>query len=285
MKYFPLSSANFSHQFGIRALGPGDSIVETTDHYEVETEAKRGAIDLDPNYHFVATDRSIDSQFEVAHLITQASDILTDSQNLRLHEPIVIDASRPLLSISRHVQEDLTILRNDPEAGYPLIAGSVCFPSGWCIGEKIGRSITSVHAPVPEFESLLAESTYNLMRRLKVGRPVWRTNWGIRSSGQLDQSPRHQAMLARETSLVDADNAGERCCFRVERQTLARLPKGGDILFAIHTHQCKLGDLSEQEQRNLLGVLGSCPEATLAYKGILPMRAAIQRYLEISQHH
>jgi hypothetical protein len=280
MKYFPLSSDTFMHQFGVRALEQGESILETTDHYEAEIKAKRSALELDPDYYFAADENSVESQVDAVRLIIEATQILSESHNTRSGETLEIDPTRPLLSISRHVQEDLTILRNDSEAGFPLIAGSVCFPSGWCIGDKIGHSVTAVHAPVPEFETALAEPTYRLMQRLKVGRPVWRTNWGVRSCGRLDQSPRHREALDHETSLVTNENAGERCYFRVERQTLARLPASGNVLFAIHTHQSKLSELEPQERQNLIGVIRSCPEPTLKYKGISPVRNAIETYLQ-----
>jgi hypothetical protein len=188
-----------------------------------------------------------------------------------------------LVSIARHVQEDLVVMSPDAEAGFPLIAGVVCFPSGWCIGDKIGKSLLSIHDPVPEFKLALNDPTQRLMQRLKPGRPVWRMNWGVRPSGMLDQSPRHAETLGKARRQVTAANAGRRCFFRVERQTLARLPRCGHVLFTIHTHQCRLEQLEEQQTRLLWGVIDSCPAETLAYKGILPIRAAIQAFLAENQ--
>jgi hypothetical protein len=65
----------------------------------------------------------------------------------------------------------------------------------------------------------------------------------------------------------------------VERQTLARIPDTRDVLFAIHTHQCKLDELAEEQAAVLLGVLQTCPSDTLGYKGILPMKDAIEACL------
>ena len=282
MKYFPLSSPTFQHQFGIRAIKKGESIVECTDQYEAELALKRGALETQENYYFRATEDSVVSQGDAVDAVVEASDFISGRQNLRTGETIEIDDTCPLLGISRHFQEDLTILRNDPDRGYPLIAGCVCFPSGWCIGDKLFGSILRVHRPVPEFAEELAEPTHRLMNGLKTGRPVWRTNWGVRASGKLDQSPRHRDWLREQTKRITAQNAGLSCFFRVERQTLARLPSNGDILFAIHTHQRPIGELDTSQRQRLLGVIRTCPEDTLRYKGILPIQDAVLDYLESS---
>tara|TARA_R110002049_G_scaffold72490_6_gene187439 strand:- start:145264 stop:146139 length:876 start_codon:yes stop_codon:yes gene_type:complete len=291
MKYFPLTKGTFEHQFGIRALRENESIIEVTDQYASETSLKQSLLERAPGEYFQALSGSSRAQRDVATMVLAALKSLPDAhrppalatENLTIKN-LATDDAPPLLSISRRVQEDLTILRNDPANGFPLIAGCVCFPSGWCIADKIGQNLMDVHLPVPEFASALADATNNLLQRLKVGRPVWRTNWGVRPSGQLDQSPQHRAYLDEQLSQVDAENAGQRCYFRVERQTLARLPSDGDILFAIHTHQQPLDMLSLQEKQSLLGVIRSCPEPTLMYKGILPMRDAVTAYLQSEIH-
>lgn len=278
MRYFPLTTDRFEHQFGVRALGESESVVEATDLYRDELQLKRELIGQDRDYYFQSRPDSLAAQRDVFDLLETSAPFLRDGHNQLIGKSIQCDDTCPLLSISRHVQEDLTIMSgSDP--GNPLIAGCVTFPSGWCIGNKLGQSILDIHKPVPEFDSVLNPQTEKLMDRLKVGRPVWRMNWGVRASAQLDQSPKHAEKLNAQRDQVTAENAGQRCFFRVERQTLARLPNSGDILFAIHTHQLPLGKLNDQQRSNLLGVLRTCPTDTLRYKGILPMRDALVGYL------
>ena len=108
-----------------------------------------------------------------------------------------------LVSVSSSIQEDVVILSGDPQTEHAILAGVVCFPSGWSIAEKIGKSIDATHEPVPEYQAVFADATNRLLSRLKAHRPVWRMNWGVRCSGQLDQSPKHasflEAQLARRT--------------------------------------------------------------------------------------
>jgi hypothetical protein len=282
MRYFPLTTDRFEHQFGIRALAESESIIEATDRYQDEIQLRRGAFADDPAYYFSAEPTSIAAQRDARDLILTAADFLTGGRNSKLNESVDCQGEPPLLEIARHVQEDLAIISDDAERGFPLIAGAIAFPSGWCIGDKLGKSVLAIHDPVPGFASELNLPTQRLMQRLKPARPVWRMNWGVRPSGQLDQSPRHQQFLRQRGESITADNAGHECFFRVERQTLARLQPSGAILFAIHTHCSPLNELSAWQRQNLLGVIRSCGDETLDYKGILVMREPIVSYLQHS---
>jgi hypothetical protein len=170
-------------------------------------------------------------------------------------------------------------LANDVAEDFPIIAGVVCFPSGWSLPEKLGRGIVAAHEPVPEFASVLATPTQHLLTRLKIDRPVWRMNWGIRPSNQLDQSPRHSGYLSQQQLLVTADNAGERCFLRIERQTLSRLPQSGNILFTIHTHHASLNQLTLDQTRMLRKTLQTCPRETVTYKGLVGILSPVLHYL------
>lgn len=279
MRYFPLDKERFEHQFGVRAIPAGEGIVEATELYHAELQQARDLLDSDRDYYFQSLPESGLAQREAFDLIVENAPFLSPEWNALTGEAFHSEVTDPLLEIGRQVQEDLTIMSGDAERGYPLIAGKVCFPSGWCVGEKLGLSSLEIHAPVPEFAEKLHRPMDRLMQALKVGRPVWRMNWGVRPSDRLDQSPRQIDFLAEQREGITETNAGQRCFFRVERQTLARLPETRCILFAIHTHQSRVADLSFFQQRRLLSVMQSCPELTLRYKGLLPIRDSLEKYL------
>ncbi len=263
-------------------MADSESMVEATDRYQDEILLRRRAFADDPAYYFAAEPDSIAAQRDARDLIVAAADFLASGHNHKLDEPIDCQRDPPLLEIARHVQEDLAIIGDDAERGFPLIAGAIAFPSGWCIGDKVGKSLLAIHEPVPEYATELNPPTERLMQRLKPGRPVWRMNWGVRPSGQLDQSPRHQLYLRQRRAWITAENAGSECFFRVERQTLARLQPSGAILFAIHTHCAPLNELSTLQRKHLVGVIRTCSDETLDYKGILAMREPIVAYLQRS---
>ncbi|QEG42372.1 heme-dependent oxidative N-demethylase family protein [Roseimaritima ulvae] len=274
MRYFPLTSDRFQHDFGVRALPAEQSVIEVTELYEEQIQQRRRLLRDDRDAYYRGDDASLPDQHEAFEWIAGQAP-LPEFPQLDL---LALEDEPPLLLAGQHVQEDLVLMRDDFAAGYPIVAGVVCFPSGWCIADKMGKNVWDVHQPVPEFAELAATKTVKLLRGLKTLRPVWRMNWGVRSSGELDQSPQQLARHASPAVTINAGNAGQQCWFRVERQTLTRLP-GGAILFTIHTHQASVETLTTEQRAMLGGTIASCPEATLRYKGIWPFHAALLEYL------
>jgi len=64
-----------------------------------------------------------------------------------------LETEHPLLDAASHVQEDLCILQKQGDS-HILTAAVMCFPSSWNLRDKIGRSIDSIHQPVPEFSKV-----------------------------------------------------------------------------------------------------------------------------------
>lgn len=280
--HFPLRGPKFEHQFGIAALDSNQAISVATDDHENELALRNQLLDSQYRDDYLAD--SSDAELAVQQfttLLCRRSDVLNlrnGKINQQQNTDSILMEAVTLDWLGRTLQEDFAIMQNDPSRGYPLIAGCVCFPSGWTIREKVGQSILAIHEGVPDFDTALHPATQRLMQRLKPERTVYRTNWGIRPSPQLDQSPRHAPYLQAETEKITGDNAGTRCFFRVEFQTLTRLTCG-DIVFMIRTEQCPLNQLTPEQQRFLHGTLNTCPESTLAYKGILAMQTSLLRFL------
>jgi hypothetical protein len=184
----------------------------------------------------------------------------------------------PLDWAGRQVVEDLILLSGDAAAGFPIVAGQLCFPNDWSLPDKLGRPVLGAHAPVPGFSREAGEATLRLLRRLRPGRPVWRANWAVRATDALDLSPTAGPVA---TGHVDAGNAGETLFVRVERQTLSRLPETGAILFTVHTRSRPLGLVAgdPERARRLLDAVRSMPPEMARYKGITPLQDALVAYL------
>ena len=185
----------------------------------------------------------------------------------------------PLDWAGRQVVEDLVVLSGDAAAGFPVIAGQLCFPNDWALPDKVGLPVVDVHGPVPGFAREAGAATLRLLERLRPGRPVVRANWALRATDALDLSPRAGPV---PVDGVDAGNAGETLSVRVERQTLSRLPATAAILFTIHTRSRPLAEVAgdPERARRLLGAVRSMPDAMARYKGIAQVRAALETYLE-----
>ncbi|MEM6664771.1 MAG: DUF3445 domain-containing protein [Pseudomonadota bacterium] len=185
----------------------------------------------------------------------------------------------PLLAASRLVQDDLCLMRKG-EAGYRLVAASLCFPSGWRLHDKIGRPMVEIHAPVPGYAGRMASMVDRIFEKLRVGLPVWRMNWSIYSDDDLHMPGAHDQVDWAPGLDITGDNA----FIRTERQTLTRMPRSGDILFTIKVAVDPLHALPGSTRgRDLARALGDgvdgLNDAELGYKGLLQHKTGIRKLL------
>jgi dimethylamine monooxygenase subunit A len=174
------------------------------------------------------------------------------------------------------VQEDLCLLE-EREGAWVLAAACVCFPSRWSLAAKRGASLDEIHRPVPGYAESLAVPVARLFDRLRPERPVGRLNWSILETPEL-----FLPAPARERSEGEAGDPAS-LWFRVERQTLRRLPRSGAVCFTIRTYVDPLGTMvvGHPERRAALAeALASMDEAAAGYKGLAWRRAAICAWLD-----
>ena len=174
-----------------------------------------------------------------------------------LARPVNVD-EHPVVAAARLVQEDLCVLlRSDL---WRLQAACVCFPSRWTLTSKIGRSMDEIHQPIPGYQESLAGPTSGVFDRLRPEKPFWRLNWTV-----IDDPALHQPHAPRQLSPDDIDQ----WYFRVERQTIRRLPESGAIVFTIRNYVAPVGELRDQPEfleHLLLGIEGA-PTAMQEFKG------------------
>src|SRR5208282_2959940 len=110
----------------------------------------------------------------------------------------------------------------------------------WSLADKVGRSLSSIHGPVPGYEEELAGPSHAFFDRLQRSRPVWRLNWTLLPDPALHQPDPGRRRAAAPSRLDPSRDIW----FRVERQTLRRLT-GTAIAFTIRTYVTNLSDLVE----------------------------------------
>jgi hypothetical protein len=172
-----------------------------------------------------------------------------------------LDGDRPPLEAAALlVPEDLCLLvrRRD---GWRLVAGVVCFPSMWRIGDKLGRAVTDVHGPVPAYADELAARVDLVLDRLGPDRPVWRRNWFVHDTPELHlpaPPPPHPAPVVPDDLWL-----------RSERQILRRLPASGSILFTIRTALAPLAVVAGRPDvaAGLKQAIGSWSSELVDYRG------------------
>ena len=184
-------------------------------------------------------------------------------------------ALHPLDTAGRLVPEDLCLMREDADGRYRLVAASLCFPSRWRLADKLGHPLARIHGPVPDYPDKLERPVDRFFAALKPDRIVERHNWTIHDRPDLFQ-PTGGARRAHE---VPESRFGEDLFLRVERQTLRRLPRAGDVLFAIRTHRAPLGTLAPADARRLGGAIAGLPPAERGYKGVAKIADALAAFL------
>ena len=200
--------------------------------------------------------------------------------DLRAHHglEVIADGGRhPIEAAARLVQEDLCVLVRDD--AWRLAAACVCFPSRWSLAEKVGTTLDEIHGPVPGFDRTLAGPAATFFDRLSVERPVWRRNWTLLDTPELHlPSP-----AARRRAPELGDDLGATLWFRVERQTLRRLPASDAIVFTIRTTVQSLGDVVVSTPgfaAALRATLGTVDDDVAAYKGWADLLGPLATWLD-----
>lgn len=305
LPYFPFDR-QFNDKMGTSPLPETDRLIEVDAHYQTEITLKRHLLAAFPDYYFQTLPGYESAQWDVVKaVLTNLARFSPDDfllrqegdrwhwQNHRLAEEQTFtfgDVSTlpfaPLDWVGRQVQEDLTLLAGN---NVQLVAGQLCFGNGWSLDEKIGLPFWQIHAPIVPIVEPMMRAAHTLMERLPVGRPVWRMNWSVKVTDQLDMTSRHtpalDQLLADRLLHLTPATIGEQLYIRVERQTLTRLPRSGAILFGIHTYQNLLAnEVSERSDgaERLARVFGSTPAAMLDYKGMSGFLPALLTYLHDS---
>ncbi len=302
LPYFPFDQDRYVMALGVRAMRDEEPVIEVdAAHYRAELAHKQ---------HLLTTNARARSQALPGTDALQWETVTVVLPLMARHHPehfaLAVDGERwhwrnhllgteatftpgdagtlphaPLHWLGRQVQEDLLVMDGTRE-GMPLVAGLLCFPSGWCLDDKLGRSMLEVHAPVPEFAEKLGRSTLRLMEGLKPGRSVTRVNWAFTVTDRLDLEPWNAHEWRHLFEGITPQNAGERCYLRLERQTLTLLPNTGGVLFTIHTYRAPIASEVEDpaRRRRLANVLRTVPPETGAYKRITPFLAPLLAYLD-----
>lgn len=172
-------------------------------------------------------------------------------------------------------EPDILIVAPNAEGEFVLVAGCVCFPSGWSLEEKIGLPVPEIHGVVPGLNAAIGTRISNFLARLKAGSAWSRSNWGISSTAELNQHP------ARGVNVLRADTSPESIWLRLEHQLLARLPGSDAVLFAIRLQNFLLTEIRERPslRAGLRRALATMPDAVATYKNLAAVRPSLLAWL------
>jgi hypothetical protein len=304
LPYFPIESDDFVMSMA-RAL-PVDSLIEVEPAcYGGELALKDAILAEDYRYYFQAPPETEPLAWESIELLLPnmvryhpqhftlrregdrwewVNRLLGTTTSFILGEAATLPLP-PLDWLGRQMQEDLLLLSEDAERGTPLVAGHLCFASGWSLDEKMGQSFLVIHDPVPHFAERIGRPADLLMQRLKVDHPTGRVGWALTTDAGLNHAPCLADHWRQSWRGVTAENAGERCYLRLERQTFSRLPRTRAVLFTIHTYRAPIAGVLEtadgaDRARRLAGSIRTMPTALQGYKKLAPYREELLAYLD-----
>ena len=264
----PFAAGGARHKVGVRAVEPAGWLELTGADVAGQLAEKRRVFDAHRGAVLAALPGSQDACRELLELVREVAAAPGVGVPAGCH---------PLEEAGRLVPEDFCVHLPDPQSGAPtLVAGCVAFPNRWTLADKLGRPVTAVHAPVPQYAPQLGRPVERLMDRLVAGRILERSNWGVVGDGELF------APLPTAARRPDWQGIGAQRWLRIERQTLRRLPQTGAVVFTIRTLLGPLEMLRDDPAAAALlaAAIRELPEDVARYKlGPLPARAALLEWL------
>jgi len=129
------------------------------------------------------------------------------------------------------VSDDLCILIKDGEGLWRLEAASLCAPTFWRLTEKLGEPLGGLHGPVPGANPGMVGRIHRMFDALRPGQVLERFNWTVQpGAARYTPSQTPFKKIAADLPLAGALDA---LWFRVERQTISKLPVSGAVAFTI----------------------------------------------------
>ena len=169
-------------------------------------------------------------QFVLDWLASHATGYLIGAKEVQRPDgaSIVLHRDDPLGTLCQLVQEDFCLLTRQGDE-HVLSAAILCFPASWRLADKIGRPLSTIHDPVPEYDTEITRRVQRLFDGVRVGRPMWRYNVLDYADADLFQPDRRTA--ADREGVARAGTG----YLRSERQCILRLPETGACVFSIHS--------------------------------------------------
>ncbi|OCO98041.1 MULTISPECIES: DUF3445 domain-containing protein [unclassified Ensifer] len=280
MKHTPYDGSSKPFTIGLAQLDP-DRWIEPDERLQHYLDEKRRLLSQARGAVFAAADGTEDAQRELLavladHLPARYPEIYRRDGDTMIvgEERVALKGDAPLVVAGSLVQDDLVLMQRTDD-GWRLRAGYVAFPSSWALGEKYGRTMDEIHAPVPGFEhgTRNAELIARMFDNLPPGRFVERFNWAVNVDGALHlPKSKSEGVAASAIEMTE-----ERTFIRIERQTLRKLPMTGAIVFTIRIYSDPLAMLRSRPDARALALsfveqLHALTLPQAAYKGLVSKR-------------
>ena len=193
-----------------------------------------------------------------------------------------VAASDQFLSACRLIPEDILLVvpenntaQNQTE--WRLYGGVLTFPGHWYLQEKIGKTLTELHQPVPEYPEKLARHVDQFFTHMQPAHLSWRQNWSVQTDDRLF-APDREMFCADKLA---PETAPQNIFMRVETQHFYKLPTSGAVIFAIRTSLAPLSFWRDNPVpiAALVQQIDQLSEKMRNYKAIDRLRPALHHWL------
>jgi len=133
--------------------------------------------------------------------------------------------------VSNLTQCDFLMAREREDGHVHFTGGIVAFPGFYYLSDKIGKSMSQVHQPVPEFNEKLLISVERTLKRFQSHEPFERSSWEMVDDWNLF---RHNLVDQPEDSKLRDELHPKDYLFRIDHQTFRKLPRTRGIIFGVH---------------------------------------------------
>ena len=165
---------------------------------------------------------------------------------------------RILKSMGTSIAEDVCVLTAN-DGIYRLTAAVLCFPNRWRLADKIGRTVTEIHDPVPGYAVQMSDTVDRFLAKLRPMRAVVRSNWGLSASPTLYLPNLSPPVTAR----ADSD-----MYLRREEQSFLKLAGTGAVVFAIRTTVTPWEQVPKSTRNAIIAAANALGPKWLAYKAL-----------------
>ncbi len=282
LRYLPHQPSAEVLRMGLSRLAPGEWIetdAQLGDYHRHKLQQRKSRGDA----VYRATPESLPAQREFASLLEQHL-LQEHRQHYRIQDGQLhcdsgsfvapMSGEEPLWLASLWIADDVVIMQAQGDA-YVLTAASLCSPSHWHLSEKFRRPLREIHDPIPGFHQRLTPGIDRFFTRLQPGPPFVRCNWSLQAGDGLAQFPGEDEIAVAGTPLY----------YRVERQSLKRLPETDAIAFTIRVYLHPLEELQAHAGAlpALLQAIDDMPPALAHYKGLDRLAPALGRYRALAE--
>mgnify|MGYP002630935328 CR=1 FL=1 len=190
--------------------------------------------------------------------------LVIDKLNIEL---VDFGHSSSIVNLALNFREDIAIMHKGI-----LEAICFCYPSSWIPAERVGQSLTQIHAPVADNE-ILREKSQRIAESMATQHSFRRYVWTISTTSELSNHPKLVKSEVTDSTTIDE------LFFRTETQTTMALGDNETSLFFVRVDTMPLSQLwcDIDKRQTIVASVNSMTDSVLRYKNLSKIKEIINK--------